>query len=126
VRPPFSSEKVDFLSIFAEHVDDIPNRDAAHGELAYEGLMSAVQQKQLDVVRLFLIMGLSRSTELLRVAVAEAGCDEHLVRLLADSPDVDLLDPLLWAWAEKARTNGDEKGDWLIGFLREAQMLRDL
>lgn len=142
LRPPFTSDKVNFLKVFASHVDDIANQDAAYGELAHEGLMAAVQLRRSDLVLIFFQMGLRSSTELLRVAVTEAGCDEHLVRLLAGDPgteamaqvspprdirqaDVDLLDPTLWAWAEKARTHGNDKGDWLVAFLRETQRRKD-
>ncbi|SMR42398.1 unnamed protein product [Zymoseptoria tritici ST99CH_1E4] len=125
LRSPFSADKVGFLKVFADQMNNIVERDPAYGEIAYEGLMHAIQEQQLDVVTILLSLGLRPSTELLRVAVTEAGCDEDLVRLLAGHVEpedsVDLLDPVLWAWAEKARANGNAKGDWLIAFLRELQ-----
>jgi hypothetical protein len=32
---------------------------------------------------------------------------------------------VLWAWAEQARTRGNEQGHWLIAFLRATQRLKE-
>lgn len=139
--PPFTDDKTSLLGVLAPHVKDINMLDSAYGELAFEGLAAAVEQGAAGAVSLLLSMGLRSSTELLRNAVADAGCDENIVRILiapcsggaehdhgipssaetsAVGSDVDLLDPVLWAWAEKAKTRGDAKGEWLMGILRDA------
>ena len=33
-------------------------------------------------------------------------------------PQVDFLDPMLWAWIAKAKAVGESKGEWLAGVLR--------
>lgn len=140
---PFNQEKAQFLEVLSHHVQDLAGMDAAYGELAHVGLVAAVRQSHREMVQLLLSMGLTASTEMLRVAVTESGCDREIVRMLIDksendrrdpnmdegrpaeigsSPDaVDLLDPVLWSWADEARRRGNKKGGWLMELLKEAQ-----
>lgn len=132
---PFTDDKIEFLSVLAQHIKDITNLNAAYGELAVEGLTVAVQQGNIEMVSLLLRMGAPATTDLLRAAVIDAACDEHLVQLLlhpaqarddttrsnAIADDIDLLDSMVWSWAEQARKAKNPKGEWLMGLLRESQ-----
>lgn len=130
--PPFTTEKVSFMSLLLQNVNDITLLDASYGEIAYEGLVAAIQSDMPDLVFLFLGVGLNSDTELLRTAV-EAGCNQEIVQMLIDSDaarqraagrskgEVDLLDPAIWAWAEHARKHGNDRGEWLISYLQARQ-----
>lgn len=141
LSPPFTSDKAQFLAVLARDLHDVAATDPAYGELAHEGLTAAIKSCQAEFVSLFLRMGVNVTTEVLRVAVADAGCDEHIVRSLVDhcrpaqvshdasiagtaskdpAETVDLLDPTLWACAEKMQSEGNEKGTWLLCLLRDA------
>lgn len=139
----FTQETTNFLAILAHGIEDLANMDPAYGELAYEGLVMAIREHNIEVVSLMLKMGVAVVTETLRIAVAECGCNEDIVRMLLRCPGhiaethmslshpdsqhaddegaVDLLDPEIWAWADKAQEQGNQKGLWLIAELRSAQ-----
>lgn len=135
--PPFSDDKTAYLSVLALNIDDITSVSSPYGELAYEGLVAAVRAGRVELARVILGMGVLPTTELLRAAVMDADCPEHLVHKILRPHDlavparrvgnnnIDLLDPMLWSWAEQARTNGNPKGDWLIGVLRDFQEQQD-
>lgn len=135
---PFSNDKTIYLAILAQTIDDITSLSHSFGELAYEGTMLAVQSGHDELASVLLGMGVTATTDLLRTAVMDAECDERLVKLLLRpaSPQeqarrgatdgVDLLDPMVWSWAEKAREKGNPKGTWLMETLREAQELRSV
>lgn len=138
---PFNQEKVRFLEVLGRNIDDLAGLDASYGELGHECLFIAVRDAQQELVSLLLSMGLAPSTELLRVAVTESDCNKDIVRLLVSAAGdghrqlpsesersadiVDLLDPVLWAWADEARRRGDKKGEWLLGHLKRAQRRRN-
>lgn len=147
LSPPngYTQETVDFLAVLAHGVDDLPRRDPAYGELAYDGLVQAVREDRAGVVSQMLKMGVQVSTETLRVAVAECGCNEDIICMLLCRPDnddrtqmssslpethgtgagaIDLLDPEIWAWADKAERQGNKRGEWLVAELRNVQQQR--
>ncbi|KAF2209720.1 hypothetical protein CERZMDRAFT_100126 [Cercospora zeae-maydis SCOH1-5] len=129
---PFTTEKVSFLSLLLQGVNDIAFLDLSYAEIAYEGLVAAIQADVPDLVFLFLGVGLNSDTELLRIAV-EAGCNQEIVQMLVDSDaakqraagrskgEIDLLDQAIWAWAEHARKQGNDRGTWLISYLQARQ-----
>lgn len=136
--PPFTPEKTQFLRILAQNIQDVAALDASYGAVAYEGLVAAVRAGQPEVVSILINMGIVGDTELLRIAVAEAGCNKGIVEMLVSqssrvmessqqtgrrntSESVDLLDPVVWTWAEKASGVGDGKGKWLVALLKNAQ-----
>lgn len=131
---PFSADKTAYLAVLAQTTSNIRSLNSAYGELAQEGLAAAVQAGYVELTSVLLGMGVSPTTELLRAAVIDAACDERLVKTLlraASSPehaghgstskDLDLLDPMIWSWADQARTNGNPKGNWLMSLLRDSQ-----
>ncbi|KAF2173121.1 hypothetical protein M409DRAFT_49609 [Zasmidium cellare ATCC 36951] len=142
----FTQECCTLLAVLAHSVRDLPRKDPAYGELAYEGLIKAIKTEHEDVVSLMLRMGVVASTETLRMAVTEGGCNEDIVRMLLYRPSrnqqthlsssrsetegdgegtLDLLDPEIWAWAEEAQKQGSRrKGEWLVAELRYAQQRR--
>lgn len=136
--PPFTTEKIQFLRVLAQNIQDVAALDASYGAVAYEGLVAAVRAGQPEVVSIFLSMGIEGDTELLRIAVAEAGCNKRIVEMLVSqstrsldssqqtgrrtaSESVDLLDPVVWTWTEKASGVGDGKDEWLVSLLKNAQ-----
>lgn len=135
---PWTSDKIRFLHVLGIDGPDIGAISPVDSELAYEGLHQAVAQRSLFAVHALLRLQLQPDTELLRQAVIDHGCDEDIVGLLirrpyrsAASPEhetvvsagresnIDVLDPALWAWADKARKNADRKGRWLMDLLKK-------
>lgn len=131
--PPFSEDKVSFLSTLLNGTTEIADLDPSYGELAYDCLVAAIHGGNTDVVDLLLKAGLKSSTELLRIAVADAGCNQDIVQMLvsagtasrpratASKSAIDLLDQDLWSWAEQARQQGNVRGPWLISYLQDLQ-----
>ncbi|TKA27566.1 hypothetical protein B0A50_04397 [Salinomyces thailandicus] len=131
---PWTSDKVEFLGVMASSGEDLAAINPVHGETAYEGLGQAISEQSELAVRHMLRLQLNPDTELLRQAVIKDGCNREIVEALvgramrqmqssAGPPqrtcDIDFLDPVLWAWAERARGSGDERGDWLSALLKE-------
>ncbi|KAK5129175.1 hypothetical protein LTR08_003772 [Meristemomyces frigidus] len=124
---PWTPDQVCFLRVFVDslHCKDITVLSPVLGEVATEGLLQAVAEESEGAVPLLLALGqgMRPDTELVRKAVIDHGCNKAIVTELVScarqrSSPVDLLDPALWSWAEKARASGDEKGEWLVELLR--------
>lgn len=129
LQSPFTPDKTRLLRFFATtfraHPQDL---SPVYLERAKDGLEEAVSEGARDILFAFWTLGMQPTTELLRQAVIDAGCDEELVRELvrgdsclgSDPIDIDFLDPTLWSWAEKAQASGNEKGRWLKDLLKDA------
>ena len=118
---------------------DLPSLSPIHGEAAYLGLTQAVAERSSDAVAQLLRLKPTLDTELLRKAVIDNVFDRDVVLKLADyavqrqqesrssqadlsvneMSAVDFLDPALWAWAERARNNDDDNGEWLSKLLKD-------
>lgn len=132
LRGPFTEDKVQFLRLVTSTADWSPGQiiTPLHHELAREGLKHAVAEgAALDTLRCFWNLGLQPDMDLIRLAVMDAGCKKEIVKELVGkawdsksaSSDVDLLDPALWTWADRARARGDEKGTWLMALLKDPE-----
>ncbi|KAK5129008.1 hypothetical protein LTR85_000341 [Meristemomyces frigidus] len=145
---PWTEDRVNFLRVLSTTVGHLPALSPVLGEIAHEGLGQAVTEGSEKAVSCLLRMGVNRDTEVLRRAVIDYGCNEAIVHALlwqrsseyyaggeprerlggvevssstsqpADEAAIDYLDQALWSWAEKARTNGDRKGEWLVALLK--------
>ncbi|KAK1076545.1 hypothetical protein LTR33_008852 [Friedmanniomyces endolithicus] len=111
----WTTEKVNLLSIFLpEPPTPSPPLSSVFLELAHAGAAQAIAERAHVALRLLLEMGVHPTTEMLRLAVIDHGCDRRLVEMLFDSVypeeivavNIDPLDPALWAWAEKAYERG--------------------
>ncbi|OCL04225.1 hypothetical protein AOQ84DRAFT_380802 [Glonium stellatum] len=124
---PWTTEKASFLySLVCLH-GQIDLEGSLAGETAKEGLYDAIRQDcQRAVAALATILGSTKllTTEALRVAVLERGCDEFIVRHLLFNAQIfstmDFHDPTLWNWARQAEDLGNPKGFWLRDRLRMA------
>ena len=133
---PFTFDKVQYLRTLTAFTATI-EEDAIYAEFAYEGLCEAICERHIDAISVFLAMGLKCNTELLRHAVVGCGCHQGIVRLLLscpkplgesrtfDSEKLNLLDPVLWAWADKMRAKGDPIGQWLMDRLQDTLLRPD-
>lgn len=128
-KAPFGESKIDFLSVMLpSYLDFADEVDTSYLELVRDGLHQAVAEGAADALRYFWAFKIQPDTELLREAVIDAGCDKRVVsqlfyhaRFVSSEHNVaDFLDRRLWKWADEARRRGDEKGDWLMGELKEA------
>ena len=133
---PFTQDKIEFFQLIAW--TGIPDKsttfhlkipdDLAYRDAVQEGLEQAVAQGAADVLSVFWSVGAQPYTETLRSAVTEAGCNEKIVKSIVgrvlshihEPTSVDLLDPAIWAWADKARA---KEGKWLMELLRKSSRL---
>lgn len=141
VRGPWTHERISFLKVFSLYPDACSTPlDGIVAEVAHEGFEQAIEQQLLEVIKLLRTLQVKPDQELLRKAVVDHGCDKSIVLYLlqwfvvdimrwnttsaidatsaASRPEVDFLDPMLWAWAEKAKAVGEPKGGWLTAILR--------
>ncbi|KXT03879.1 hypothetical protein AC578_8918 [Pseudocercospora eumusae] len=131
---PFTDAKLAFLRTLAQNITDLHGLNAAYAEHAQEGLMQAVTDGNAQFVSVILGMGARTNTELLRVAVADSGCHREIVENLVRHVNVgnasggamlDVLDPVLWQWAERAQEQGNYNGEWLVALLQKEQRRRE-
>ena len=141
VRGPWTVDRISFLKVFSLYPDACSTPlDGIVAEVAYEGFEQAIEQRCLEVIKLLRKLQIKPHQELLRKAVIDHGCDKSIVLYLlqwfivdtmrcnitaaADTastisrPEVDFLDPMLWAWTSKAKAVGEAKGEWLTAILR--------
>ena len=147
---PWTDDKIAFLSVVADSRADLATLSPVHSESAYAGLSQAITEGSQSAVYQLLKLKLIPDTELVRQAVIDEGCEQGIVSALVsralehcqDSIDpereyaeyqsqavcsIDFLDPALWAWAQKARSRGDGKGQWLRSLLKaQNQQLQEL
>jgi hypothetical protein len=142
VQGPWSSDRVSFLKVFSLHPDGCSTPlDGIVAEVAREGFTRAIEEQSLEVIKLLRNLGVKPDQDLLRQAVLDYGCDKETVLYLlqwclvelmrwnvvpvnADPrPQVDFLDPMLWAWTDKAKAVGERKGEWLTSVLRRLSSL---
>ena len=129
LRRPFTADNVQFLRFMIGFFHAEPETlGPVYSEIVQDGLQQAVEDGVGDVLNAFFCLGAQVDPELLRKAVIDAHCEKDVVQRLIsrtthlnnEPVDVDFLDPALWAWADKAKANGDEKGPWLIEQLQSA------
>lgn len=129
LRGPWAEDKAKLLYVLVSLNGEIDWKGSLSGETAKGGMRDAIRKgNERAVAALAVLLGVARAitTEMLRFAVVECGCDVNILRHLLfnaqilagdDSKDVlDFHDPGLWAWAE---AHG-EKGEVLKGMLRSA------
>ena len=140
LRGPWSADRIALLRVFAfkEGGCSTPLYGVP-AEIAYDGLTLAVEQHSLEAIQLFRGLRMQPDQKLLRKAVVDYACDRDIVLYLLQwcvteimrwsagpvNPEafyprleVDFLDPVLWQWAEKAKTAGDSTGEWLTKTLK--------
>ena len=141
VRGPWTVDRISFLKVFSLHPDACSTPlDGIVAEVAHEGFEQAIEQRCLEVIKLLRKLQVKPDQELLRKAVIDHGCDKSIVLYLLQwfvvdimrwnitaatdtstmisRPEVDFLDPMLWAWTEKAKAVGEPKGEWLTAILK--------
>jgi hypothetical protein len=140
LRGPWTEDAVQFLRVFSLYPGGCTSPlDGIAAEVAYDGLSSAVQHASTEAISLLRNLHIQPDQELLRKAVIDYGCDRKIVLYLLQwcvtellrwtagpvnretyHPRIviDFLDPVLWAWAEKASAAGISTGGWLIQTLK--------
>lgn len=126
---PWTKDKASLLYVLVSLNGEIDWAGSLSGETAKSGIREAIREgNEHAVAALAVLLGVPRAitTELLRWAVVECGCNVNVMRHLlfntqilaleAPKDTLDFHDPKLWAWAE---ANG-EKGEVLKDMLRKA------
>lgn len=129
---PWTSDKVEFLSLLVKLNGRVDWEDTSTGEVATQGLYDAIRQGSTEAVEELFHENIRviPKTEMVRVAVMDCDFDERMVYSLlchadCDDGDVDYYDSKLWAWIEHASSSGDPKGALLKEMLLQADK-RDL
>jgi hypothetical protein len=126
---PWTKEKANLLYVLVSLNGEIDWAGSLSGETAKSGMREAIKEgSEHAVAALAVLLGVPKliTTELLRYAVVQCGCNINILRhllfnaqILAQETTKDTLDfhePKLWAWAE---ANG-EKGAVLKDMLKKA------
>lgn len=129
LRRPFTDDNVHLLKFLIGFFrGDCDALSPVYLEQVQEGLGQAVEDGAGDALNAFFCLGAHVDTELLRKAVIDAGCDKDVIQrliactthLTSEPVGVDFLDPALWAWADKVKASGDDRGLWLVERLQSA------
>jgi hypothetical protein len=126
---PWTSDKAALLYVLVSLNGEIDWKGSLSGETAKSGMREAIRAgNERAVASLAVLLGVPKAitTEMLRFAVVECGCEVNILRhllynaqVLAGDTSKDVLDfhdPRLWAWAEAHK----EKGEVLKDMLRKA------
>jgi hypothetical protein len=126
---PWTSDKVSLLYVLVSLNGEIDWKGSLSGETAKTGMREAIREgNERAVASLAVLLGVPKAitTEVLRYAVVDCGCNMNILRhllfnaqILASDTSKDALDfhdPRLWAWAEAH----EEKGEVLKDMLRKA------
>ncbi|KAF2658408.1 hypothetical protein K491DRAFT_690152 [Lophiostoma macrostomum CBS 122681] len=130
---PFTPDKSSLLYVLVALSGTLDWEGSLAGEIAKEGLNDAIRERdERAVASLSTLLGIARAvtTEHLRFAVVEGGCEANVTRhllfnaqiLYGGSPTetLDLHDPVLWRWADERQREDDERGTSLKMMLRKA------
>jgi hypothetical protein len=126
---PWTKDKASLLYVLVSLNGEIDWEGSLSGEMAKSGMKEAIRVgNEHAVAALAVLLGVPKAitTDMLRYAVMECGCNINLLRqllfnaqiLARDTPKetMNFHDPKLWAWAE---AHG-EKGEVLKDMLRKA------
>jgi hypothetical protein len=126
---PWTKDKASLLYVLVSLNGEIDWEGSLGGETARSGIKDAIGEgNEHAVAALAVLLGVPKAitTEMLRYAVVECGCNANILRhllfnaqILARETSKDILDfhdPQLWAWAESQ----GEKGIVLRDMLRRA------
>ncbi|KAK6436318.1 hypothetical protein LTR95_007489 [Oleoguttula sp. CCFEE 5521] len=145
---PWTRDKTKFLRVLtANSTDNLTGLTGFASEVAHTGLIDATREQCMDALELLRRLGVVPDQELLRAAITDFGCQRETVMYILrwcasevmrctagggdgggvkdtrPNVDIDFLDPVLWAWAEKARKAGDAKGEWLTKTLKRVSSI---
>ncbi|KAK6433219.1 hypothetical protein LTR95_010604 [Oleoguttula sp. CCFEE 5521] len=140
---PWTRDKISFLRVLASNSsDNTAGLTGLASEIGHTGLIDAAREQCMEALELLRRLGIAPDQELLRNAIVDFGCQRdtvmYILRWCASevmrcvagggdgggakdtraNVDIDFLDPVIWAWAEKARKAGDAKGEWLTKTLK--------
>lgn len=126
---PWTSDKASLLYVLVSLNGEIDWKGSLSGETAKTGMRDAIREgNERAVAGLAVLLGVPKAitTDMLRYAVVDCGCNVNVLRhllfnaqILASDKSKDVLDfhdPRLWAWAEAHA----EKGEVLKDMLRKA------
>ena len=132
---PWTNDKASLLYVLVAFSGEIDCQGSLDGETASEGLREAIKQgNELAVAALSVLLGIGRmlTTDLIRFAVMQCGCNINIVRHLLynaqilhsldaeNKESLDFHDPALWRWIEQAEEEDDPKGSVVKMMLKEA------
>jgi large subunit ribosomal protein L14e len=130
---PFTPDKSNLLYVLVSLSGSIDWEGSMAGEIAKEGLKDAIREgNERAVAGLSVLLGIAKeiSTQHVRFAVLECGCDLNIMRhllfnaqiLYGGSPTetLDMLDPVLWRWADERQEEDDSRGSSLKMMLKRA------
>lgn len=133
LHAPWTKDKTSLLYVLVSMNGEIDWEGSMAGETAKLGIMTAITEgNERAVAALSVLLGVVRviSTEMLRHAVVECGCNLNILRHLLFNAQIlynesskellDLHDPVLWQWADTEGVE-DGKGKTLKEMLKSAE-----
>jgi hypothetical protein len=128
---PWTKDKASLLYVLVSLNGEIDWEGSLSGEMAKNGIIEAIEEgNEHAVAALAVLLGVPKAitTDMLRCAVIECGCNINILRHLLFNAQIlardtlkdtlDFHDPKLWAWAE---AHG-QKGEVLKDMLRKADV----
>ena len=138
---PWSDERCEFLELLLRGGASVDWVGSTSGEVANDGLLQALDERNAWAVGILLLgrhprtrnldhfyryipalngVGVTATTEHLRIAVLQRGCPKDVVTLLmeASKSTIDPSDPVVNQWAYDCHLRGEEIGTWLLSELR--------
>ncbi|KAF1997675.1 hypothetical protein P154DRAFT_440526 [Amniculicola lignicola CBS 123094] len=124
---PWTEDKTSLLYVLVALNGEIDWEGSLAGETAVEGIREAIREgNQRAVAALAVLLGIKQriTTEMVRFAIVECGCDLGIVKHLLFNAQIlhfenpqDTLnfhDPAIWAWADRQTgAQGELIKDWL-------------
>ncbi|KAK5019003.1 arsenicals resistance [Cryomyces antarcticus] len=120
---PWSKDKLSLLNFLQDRGFIVDWKNTSSGEIATQGLLEAIRENNEHAVISLVSdgIGVAITSQVLRVAVMECGCNQDIVwdLMFMGRLEMDFSDRQLWTWAEHAKEQGDENGPWLMQRLQE-------
>lgn len=130
---PWTQDKASLLYVLVSLNGEIDWEGSMAGETAKEGLKEAISEgNEHAVAALSVLLGVARAitTDMLRYAVIDGGCDMNIIRHLLFNVQIlyrdtsrdtlNLYDPILWQWADNEGED-DGKGELLKDMIKRAE-----
>ncbi|TID19525.1 hypothetical protein E2P81_ATG06692 [Venturia nashicola] len=129
LRGPWNDDVMRFLRLTVLSWCTLDWLGTSTGEVAIQGTFDAIRHGENEVLTYFFhtsTVNVPPTTEMLRTAIVDAGCDLGTVyQILSGSSGmaadhhIDVMDNEIWHWIDAAKRRGDSRADRLTNMLRE-------
>lgn len=131
---PWDDDAIRFLRLMILSWCTLDWLDTSTGEVAIQGAFDAIRHGENEILTYFFhtsTVNVPPTTEMLRTAIVDAGCDMGTVyQILSGSSGMgteldyrplDVMDNDIWHWVDDAKRKGDGRAERLTKMLREKE-----